>query len=79
MTVHELALVRWYVEAPATGQSDALGMTRLLWATTRLPGRRGGSHSHYDVIAISSIEHPVMLQADPNSGKVEHFLHNHYL
>ncbi len=77
--VHELAFVRWYVEAAATSESDRLAMTRLAWAATELPGRRGWNHPHYDVIPISSIEFPVMLQPDPYSDRRQHFLHNPYM
>ena len=77
-TSEELAFVRWYSEAPATAKSEALGMTRLEWAVTGLPGHWGAQHPFYDVLPLSSIEAPVLLQVGPLCGRQAAFIHNHF-
>lgn len=77
-TSADLAFVRWYAETEPTPETEALGMTRLQWAMTSIPGRRGARHEFYDVIELSSIEAPVMIQEDPLCGRSIAFIHNHF-
>ena len=83
VTANQWAFVRWLTNAPESGASKLLQMTRLRWCShsRRPPG--GGPRQlmpYYDLVPLADIIDPVCLVPDETgAGSEGHFFYNHFV